>query len=109
MYKVFALILAVPVPIVEIEIACGLVSVKNQTKSHFSIYPNPANGFIIIAQSENSPQSHLTILNLSGQEILHQTFTKAATNIDISALPQGVYFVRLHNEKMVEVNKMVKE
>ncbi len=40
---------------------------------------------------------------------MERQLTDTETQIDISALPRGVYFVRLQNEKMVEVGKMVKE
>jgi hypothetical protein len=40
---------------------------------------------------------------------MERQLTDTETQIDINALPRGVYFVRLQNEKTVEVGKMVKE
>jgi len=31
------------------------------------------------------------------------------TQLDISGLPQGVYFVRVQDEKMIEVEKIIKQ
>ena len=46
---------------------------------------------------------------LSGQEIITRPITEPKTQIDINNLPSGVYFVRLTNDKTVEVGKFVKK
>ena len=51
----------------------------------------------------------LSIFNVSGEKVFERQLTDNETQLEISALPRGVYFVRLQNEKMVEVGKMVKE
>jgi hypothetical protein len=48
-------------------------------------------------------------MNLNGEEVLTINLLKPKTQIDISALPGGVYFVRLTNDKTVEVGKFVKQ
>ena len=48
-------------------------------------------------------------MNLSGQEVLTQQITQPKTTIEISNLASGVYFVRLINDRTVEVGKVVKE
>jgi hypothetical protein len=43
------------------------------------------------------------------RKIIINDETNVYCQINISALQRGVYFVRLQNEKTVEVTKMVKE
>jgi hypothetical protein len=85
------------------------VGVKEQQKSSFSLYPNPATDKITIEIAEGQAPSQLSILNLNGEEVLTRSLIKPKTQIDISNLPSGVYFVRLTNDKTVEVEKVVKE
>jgi hypothetical protein len=73
------------------------------------IYPNPSNDKITISSSAITGVTQLSIFNVSGEKVLERQLINSETQIDISALPRGVYFVRLQNEKMVEVGKMVKE
>ena len=54
----------------------------------FSIAPNPASDFISIFTSEEIAK--INIYTLHGQPVLQTTDTE----IDVSALPQGMYIVR---------------
>ncbi len=92
----------------EVEAACQ-VGLEEITINGFAIYPNPTTGLVTISQPENSPHSHLTILNLSGQELLRQTITELITTISISALPAGVYFVKVMGERTIHVQKILKQ
>jgi len=85
------------------------VGVKESQKSRFSIYPNPSSIQISIETSEISTQSQLSILNVSGLHLITRQITGPKTQIDISNLPIGVYFVRLTNERTVEVEKFIKQ
>ncbi len=74
-----------------------------------NIYPNPVKDKINISSSTLTGISQLSIFNVSGEKVIERQLTDNETQIDISTLPGGVYFVRLQNEKMVEVGKIVKE
>ena len=85
------------------------VGINALQKSTFSLYPNPATDKITIETSGTSQVSNLAIVNAQGQELITRQITEPKTQIDISALPGGVYFVRVTNDKTVEVGKFVKE
>ena len=70
------------------------------------INPNPASSSITI---ETPAKGSLSILNLNGQETITRQISLPKTQIDISNLPSGVYFVRVTGEKTVQVGKMIKE
>jgi hypothetical protein len=77
--------------------------------THLKIYPIPSFDKITIQTSDPQASDQLSILNLKGQELIHQTIIKPSTQIDISNLPIDVYFVRLTNDKTVEVGKFIKQ
>lgn len=73
------------------------------------VFPNPASDKIIIETSTTARKSQFSIMNLNGQEFITCQISELKKQIDISNLPNGVYFVRLTNDKSVEVGKFIKE
>lgn len=51
----------------------------------------------------------MTIMNLHSQELINRPMTGRKTEIDISALPKGAYFIRLTSERTLEVKKIIKQ
>jgi photosystem II stability/assembly factor-like uncharacterized protein len=78
----------------------------NQTTNTVAFYPNPSSDKFNI---ETSIEGYLSIQNLSGQELLNQTIFKPSTQIYITNLPSGVYFMRFMNDKTVQVRKIIKK
>jgi hypothetical protein len=76
----------------------------NSNKPTFSIFPNPAYDYLTITSTNIITQ--LTITNPLGQTISSQQPHTESTQIDVSNLPAGVYFLRVNN---TEVRKFVKE
>ncbi|MDX9905022.1 MAG: T9SS type A sorting domain-containing protein [Bacteroidales bacterium] len=72
------------------------------------IAPNPASDKITIRSESPSPPFQISIFNTNGQELFKQTVTDPVTEIDISRLPPGIYFVRLEGEKKVANGRFVR-
>ncbi len=88
----------------------GNVGVDKINNSYnISISPNPATETITIEVPTTSQHIQLSILNFEGQKLLIHQITEHKTQIDISSLPKGVYFVRITNDRMVEVGKFIKQ
>jgi hypothetical protein len=73
---------------------------------NISVYPNPSLTTITI---KTANQGALSIINLQGQQVLTRQITEPKTQLDISNLPSGVYFVRLTGNNSVEVGRFVKQ
>jgi hypothetical protein len=73
------------------------------------IYPNPAKDNITLELSEAIKESNLAIIDIDGQQLITRQITSPKTQLDISALPSGVYFVRLTSEKSVLTGKFIKQ
>ena len=93
----------------EVEEHCLTTVEEIKTGNGITIIPNPSNDKITISSSVITGNTQLSIFNVSGEKVLERQLTDNETQLDISALPRGVYFVRVQNEKMVEVAKMIKE
>jgi YVTN family beta-propeller protein len=74
--------------------------------NQIKIYPNPANYNLTI---ETPAQSTIQILNIEGQLIKTLTTSGNKTNIDVAALPGGIYFVKVKTERGIAVKNFIKE
>jgi hypothetical protein len=83
-----------------------IIEIKDLTSLKINIYPNPTSTTITI---ETITKGHLSILNLSGQRLLHQEISEPTTTIDVSTLPCGVFVVKLVGENVVQVGKFIKQ
>jgi hypothetical protein len=95
-------------------ITTSIVSMSATSDKIFA-YPNPAINNLTIESSQeevvsSSKQSAvIEITNIQGQLIKTITSTGNKTNIDVSALPSGVYVVEVRTGKGVAVSKFIKE
>lgn len=70
-------------------------NLHENVKSDLMVYPNPANG-ILNVEIETIPTNNiLTITDITGRTILRTTIIDNKSNIDISDLYAGVYFVMI--------------
>ncbi|NDP21590.1 MAG: T9SS type A sorting domain-containing protein [Paludibacter sp.] len=77
-------------------------------KKTLTVYPSPANSEIMVEINTQINKTTLSIVNLSGKELIKQHVSNNKFRIDISRLPVGVYFVKLMNTNGFEVCKIVK-
>ena len=69
---------------------CPTASIEDQTQLNISIYPNPTNNTLFI--SGNETPIAVAIFNVLGKEVLS---IKNTNNINVQALPSGVYVIRI--------------
>lgn len=71
----------------------------------FSIYPNPSNGIITLASvlSEGKVELYTT----SGIKVHSRSLTGNITELDLQALDEGIYVVKLYHADGVSVGKVV--
>lgn len=74
-------------------------------KKQLNIYPNPAHDFLHIEMTDQLET--IEILNLTGTTIIKTTGPE--NKIDISALPDGVYFIRILTDDQEFVKRFVKQ
>ncbi|MEI6020796.1 MAG: T9SS type A sorting domain-containing protein [Bacteroidota bacterium] len=70
-------------------------------------YPNPATSVLIVEGLDLS--GIISISNLLGEIVLQKNKFDTSQSLDISALPSGVYFLRLESKERQPVIKVVKE
>jgi len=69
---------------------CPTASIEDQYLTNISIYPNPTNNTLFI--SGNETPIAVATYNVLGKEVLS---VKNTNNINVAALPSGVYVIRI--------------
>jgi hypothetical protein len=78
----------------------------------WKIVPVPAGDFVILKGLENGPDDRLSILDMSGKEVLLPNMSDSQgqeLRVDISILVPGVYMVRWENRGKVEARSFIKK
>ncbi|MBL7909865.1 MAG: T9SS type A sorting domain-containing protein [Bacteroidia bacterium] len=81
---------------------------ENNLENSFNLYPNPTTNNITI--NVLVPIDKLEILNVVGELLISKnSLDEKYVIIDLSGLPNGVYFIRSETEHGIVVKKVVKE
>ncbi len=89
------------------QIALGVEEIPSVRTVTFK--PNPVKDIFTIESSGLHGNTLLLVFNVDGKAIMERHITTDKTEIDISSLSKGVYFLKLINEKSVEVGEIIKE
>ncbi len=72
------------------------------------VYPNPTSNSLTIVKGD-AKEVTLTLLNNLGQVLLRQPSTGQTTQLNLSALPTGIYYLHLHDGTQTAVQKIIKQ
>lgn len=94
----------------EVEEDCAVVSLNPVTPERvFSVFPNPGSGIITIIMEKKSASNHFSLMNVNGQKMMEQNLLGDRLVIDVSILPEGVYFIRITGRNAVQIEKFIKQ
>ncbi len=94
---------SVPTPI-----TCSLGNLSFETKNKVSIFPNPTqNSFSVISEKEQIQK--LELIDVVGKSMILKNEFKNNTELDISHLETGTYFLKLTFENDIQTYKILKD
>ncbi len=76
-------------------------------ENQIQVFPNPTSGEIQLVLPKNGVFQTLKITNLLGQKILEKNISDEKTSLDLSAYPQGVYYLQLSSDRQSVTKKIV--
>lgn len=84
-----------------------------QNLSNFSVFPNPANRYVMIRYDSNlANELSISISDITGKEVHHQiSETNIGNNIlelNIETLEAGIYFISINDDKTSKTIKLIK-
>jgi hypothetical protein len=89
----------------------GVLSTHQVTDNMFSVFPNPANNFITVSNSQNIKVNTISITDMNGRVVKANDYsTQAAGDIQISVsdLSVGMYLMNIKTENGTLIKKIVK-
>lgn len=93
--------------VVAVDICLGIENV-NGTSSKVSVYPNPNAGIFTVSLN-NGLNKTIEVVDVTGRIVLSNTTSNNVTDVNISTLANGVYYVKVKSESISEVIKVVKQ
>lgn len=72
-----------------------------------NIYPNPAKNTVTISVDGLNGKAQVSVIDMSGRTVMTSTMESDATQLNVSKLAQGTYFVRINGETISTVRKLV--
>ena len=84
----------------------GAVSVGSLAQEGLVIYPNPTANILNLDAA--TPISNVEIVNVLGQVLVSKSSNSTISNIDVSALSIGNYFIKVTSENNTKVLQFLK-
>ncbi len=81
------------------------VGVNSFSRLEANVYPNPANGKVIVNAEKNSK---LLLLNMQGELLLNTQVRAGANSLDLSEMASGIYYITLIDEESSTTKKLLK-
>ncbi len=80
---------------ITVTVTQGNASIEQENTNKFSISPNPTNGIITINLKHFTSDIVAEIRDLNGKSIQSLILSKQQTELNLSSLPKGIYFVNI--------------
>ncbi len=87
-----------------IDLKMAGTAISQPAQQQLSIYPNPTNGTFTISGLPD--ECEITIFNTHGKEILTKSINMPA-EVDLSAKPKGIYFIRIKTNNNMFFEKLI--
>ena len=84
------------------------ITLRQSKNQAIDIYPNPATGDFVNIHIE-SKDATISLLNNTGKIINHFQSTNGTSQIDISNLPSGLYYISIRSNGVQTVKKLIVE
>jgi hypothetical protein len=88
------------------DLTMTVTGINVQALNGLSIYPNPSDGIFNISITNLDQDINYVIVNAKGQTVLEDKLLPTQ-QIDLSAEPRGVYFIKFMNNNVLRIEKIV--
>lgn len=88
-----------------IRLLAGTAGIGQNELEGVTIYPNPSTGLVNISNDSNT-ENTITVLDLTGKTVATKVVS-SATQLDLSSVGTGVYFIEISNTNGKKVERVV--
>jgi hypothetical protein len=87
---------------------CEGVTSVTEISAFYSVYPNPTNGMITIAQREGAAIQLIEVVDITGKRVATFNPNASMTVIDLGSIAQGLYTLNIHSNNEVKSARIQK-
>jgi hypothetical protein len=80
----------------------------NELMKQIEIFPNPTKDLLQI-NADLGGKKELTVMSISGQIVLRDSFLNKKKTLDLSSLPAGMYLVKMTSKDGNVTQRIIKE
>jgi hypothetical protein len=96
------------IPDFQVALNMAQLSVEENEKIQFLVYPNPVKDKVIVSFSNDLPDVKFQIFNSLGQQIMEKTITQNNNLVATSELQNGIYFYKVLAKNTIQTGKIIK-
>ena len=85
----------------------GVLGVNKAQLLNFSMYPNPSSGHVNLQLPSGNYRAQVKVYDYLGKTLIQNSINSQNTNLNISNLSAGIYFVRIQSDSKVGTKKLV--
>jgi len=85
----------------------NVLAVKKAQLLDFSMYPNPTEEQVNLQLPSGANKGNVKIFDYLGKTLIQRDLNNSNTNLDISKLSSGIYFVRIQSDAKVGTKKLI--
>jgi serine protease AprX len=85
------------------------LSLVDESKNDFLVYPNPATDSISVILSEGFNKGNILIFTILGQKVLEENISKQSSDISIKSLEDGTYLYKIESNGISKTGKIIKQ
>jgi hypothetical protein len=82
-------------------------SAEQETANNFSVFPNPSNGKIFISLNDFKESVALEVRDINGNLVFGSVLSQQDSEIDLSALSKGLYYVSITDRPDIKPEKII--
>ena len=85
------------------------MSLLSEESNELQIYPNPTSDKITVRYRQFTGVEKITIFDIMGRLVLDDNLSGVVSEIDVSAFPSGVYFIKVITQDKALMKKLIKK
>lgn len=89
------------------DIVANTTGIDELNNVNFNIYPNPSNGLFTVEMAKVNNDVTVEVYDVIGRKVYNATITETLTNIDLSGVKAGIYYVSVNSGDNKEVSRIM--
>jgi hypothetical protein len=86
---------------------CALIGINETSGPEFKIYPNPTTGMVQIELERSELKMQIEVIDLLGNHLFRVNEGANITELDLSSLSKGTYFIRITTQTTSHIEKLI--